>query len=225
MMCLLGLLAGCGAPNLKSDLPQGVSLAGSWKLNRQASADPDVMINAIVEKELKHMRRRSRAYDDDPDLPPPGAAGGAPGAGGRPSDTVEPPGGLFRPREGMEAYLRSQYTNALGSLLNGEGLVIEQAPDRFTLRRGDSRRTFTPGGHSVVGVAGGVADQSTGWKGREYVIDVRPQVGPHVSERYGLGPDGRLVEKVSLSGDGLPKLEFTRVYDKGAPPARALPGS
>jgi hypothetical protein len=224
-MCLLGLLAGCGAPNLKSDLPQGIDLAGSWKLNRQASADPDAMINAIVAKELKHMHRRSHAYDDDPDLPPPGAPGGPPGAGGRPSDNVEPPGGMFRPREGMEAYLRSQYTNALGSILNGDGLVIEQAPDRFTLRRGDSRRTFTPGGHSVVGVAGGVADQSTGWRGREYVIDVRPQVGPRVTERYGLGPEGRLVEKVELSGDGLPKLEFTRVYDKGAAPPRALPGS
>jgi hypothetical protein len=225
-MCLLGLLAGCGAPNLKSDLPQGVDLAGSWKLNRQASADPDAMINAIVEKELKHMRRHSsRAYEEDPDPISPPAQQSGPGGGGRPSDNVEPPGGLFRPREGMEAYLRSQYTNALGSVLNGEGLVIEQSRDRFTLRRGDFRRTFTPGGQSVVGVAGGVADQTTGWKGREYVIDVRPQLGPHVTERYGLGADGRLVEKVSLSGDQLPKLEFTRVYDKGTPAARALPGS
>jgi hypothetical protein len=204
-----------------------VSLAGSWKLNRQASADPDAMITAIVEKEMKHMRRRSHGYDeDDPDAPLPGEAGaGGPGGKGRAADNVDAPHGMFRPREGMAAYLRSQYTNALGSVLSGEGLVIEQSPERFTLRRGDSQRSFTPGGRSVVGVAGGVADQTTGWKGREYVIDVRPQVGPRVTERYGLGPDGRLIEKVSLSGDELPKLEFTRVYDKGTPPARALPGS
>ena len=228
MMCTLGWLVGCSSgPTLNPEVPAGISLAGSWKLNRQASADPDAMITAIVEKEMKHMRRRSRAYDEDPDpLPPPGEAGhGGPGAGGRTTENVEPPGGMFRPREGMAAYLRSQYTNALGSILSGEGLLIEQSPQRFTLRRGDSRRTFTPGGRSVVGVADGVADQSTGWKGREYVIDVRPQVGPRVTERYGLTPAGQLIEKVSLSGDGVPKLEFTRVYDKGEPAARALPTS
>jgi hypothetical protein len=132
---------------------------------------------------------------------------------------------MFRPREGMAAYLRSQYTNALGSILTGDGIVIEQSPERFVLRRGDSRRSFTPGGRSVVGVAGGVADQTTGWKGRDYVIDVRPQVGPRVTERYSLGPQGQLIEKVTLSGDDLTKLEFTRVYDKGTPAARALPES
>lgn len=227
-MCMLGLLTACASgPNLDAEVPAGVNLAGSWKLNRQASADPDAMIAAIVEKEMRHMRRRSRADEDDPDsLPPPGEAGhGGVAGGARQAENVEPPGGMFRPREGMAAYLRSQYTNALGSLLSGEGLVIEQSPDQFVLRRGDSRRTFTPGGHSVVGVADGVADQTSGWKGREYVIDVRPQVGPRVTERYGLTPAGQLIEKVSLSGDGLPKLEFTRVYERGTPPTRALPGS
>ena len=224
-ICTLGLLAGCSSgPTLNPDVPAGVSLAGSWKLNRQASADPEAMITAIVEKEMKHMHRRSHAYDDDPDAPPPPGYG-TPNGDGRPSDNLEPPGGMFRPREGMAAYLRSQYTNALGSILTGDGIVIEQSPERFVLRRGDSRRSFTPGGHSVVGVAGGVADQTTGWKGRDYVIDVRPQVGPRVTERYSLGPQGQLIEKVTLSGDDLPKLDFTRVYDKGTPAARVLPGS
>ena len=230
LACVLGMLAGCSSgPSVEPDAPGGVSLAGSWRLNRQASGNPEAMISAIVEKEMKHMRRRSRADDDDlDDLPPPPAPGEAgPGRGSaRQGENVVPPGGMFRPKEGMAAYLRSQYTNALGSILSSdEGLVIEQAPDRFVLRRGDSRRSFTPGGRSVVGVVDGVADQTSGWKGREYVIDVRPQVGPRVTEHYGLTPDGQLIEKVSLSGDGLKKLEFTRVYDKGAPPARVLPTS
>ena len=229
LFCTLCLVAGCSGPSVKPEAPGGVNLAGSWRLNRQASKDPDALITAIVEKEMKHMRRRARPDDEEPDeLPPPpapGEAGRGPGSGRR-SESVVPPGGMFRPRGGMAAYLRSQYTNALGSLLSGsDGLVIEQAPDRFTVARGDSRRTFTPGGHSVVGVADGVADQSSGWSGHEYVIDVRPQVGPRVTERYTLGPGDQLIEKVSLSGDGLQKLEFTRVYDKGAPPTRALPTS
>jgi hypothetical protein len=208
-----------------------VNLAGPWRLNRQASADPEALITAIVEKEMKHMRRHARPDDEEEDeLPPPPAPGeaGSSREGGRHSqrpENVVPPGGMFRPRGGMAAYLRSQYTDALGSLLMGDGLVIEQSSARFVLTRGDSRRTFTPGGHSVVGVANGVADQNSGWDGREYVIDVRPQVGPRVIEHYGLGPNGQLIEKISLSGDDLPKLEFTRVYDRGAPPARALPTS
>ena len=230
LACVLGMLAGCASgPSVEPGAPAGVNLAGSWRLNRQASGDPDALITAIVEKEMKHMRRRLRADDEDAeDLPPPPAPGeaGTKRGGARQGESVVPPGGMFRPKEGMAAYLRSQYTNALGSLLSsGDGLVIEQAADRFGLRRGDSRRTFTPGGHSVVGVVDGVADQTSGWKGREYIIDVRPQVGPRVTERYTLGPGDQLIEKVSLSGDGLQKLEFTRVYDKGAPPTRALPTS
>ena len=223
---MLGVLAGCGGPRVQPDAP-GVNLAGSWRLNRQASADPDALITAIVENEMKHLRRRARPEDEEPDLPPPpapGEAGRGPGSGRRGAEVL-PPAGMFRPREGMAAYLRSQYTNALGSILSGEGIVIEQAPDRFVLARGDSRRSFTPGGHSVVGVTDGVADQNTGWSGHEYVIDVRPQVGPRVTERYGMGPGGQLIEKISLSGDGLKKLEFTRVYERGAAPARALPTS
>ena len=104
-------------------------------------------------------------------------------------------------------------------------MTIEQSPDRFVIVRGDSRRSYTPGGHSVVSVEDGVADQTSGWKGREYMIDVRPQVGPHLNERFGLTADGKLIEKVSLSEDGLPTLEFTRMYDRGEAPARALPTS
>ena len=125
----------------------------------------------------------------------------------------------------MAAYIRLQYTQALGSVLNGASVVIEQSAERFMIARGDSRRTYTPGGHSVVSVADGVADQTSGWKGREYVIDVRPQVGPHVIERYGLTADGQLIEKVWLNENGMPKLEFTRVYEKGMAPVRKLPTS
>lgn len=230
-LCALGLLASCSSgPSLEPDVPAGVSLAGPWKLNHQASADPNALIEAIVEKQMKHMRRHVSAEDEeDGPLDAPGEPGTSSGGrgmrGGRP-ETTDTPRGMFRPRGGMPAYIRSHYTNALGSILNGEGLVIEQAPDRFTIQRGDSRRTFTPGSRSVVGVADGVADQTSGWKGRDYVIDVRPQVGPHLSERYSLGSGGQLIEKISLSADDdLPKLEFTRVYDKGSAPGRVLPGS
>jgi hypothetical protein len=233
------LLAACGAPHLEPDIPAGVNLAGSWRLQRQGSQDPNALITAIVEKEMKHMRRRFDDIADDDEAvetqrggPDGSGGGGGQGGGGRrggasgSSESRPTSGGTgrgFRPRGGMAAYIRTQYTQALGPLLSGESLVIEHSPDRFTIARGDSRRTYTPGGHSVVSVTDGVADQTSGWKGREYVIDVRPQVGPHVTERYGLTADGQLIEKIWLGGDELPKLEFTRVYEKGVPPARTLP--
>lgn len=232
----LALLAGCGAPHLEPDAPANVNLAGAWRLNRQASADPNALIQAIVEKEMKHMRGRRDDRDDGFDEPDPvgtngGTSGGpAGGRGGNRGDAESRQsggagsGGGFHPHGGMAAYIRTQYTQVLEPLLNADGVVIEQSADRFTVAYGASRRTYTPGGHSVVSVADGVADQTTGWKGREYVIDVRPQVGARVTERYGLTADGKLTEFVSLSAEGgLPKLEFTRVYERGPPPARGFP--
>jgi hypothetical protein len=226
------LLSACGAPRLEPDIPTGVNLAGAWRLNPQASQDPNALISAIVDNEMKHMRRhRSDDDADDAYLPPvPNtSAGGQPQRGGGANGGSQSSGGgpasFYRPRGGIAAYVRNQYNQALGPLLNSESLVIEQSAERVSLIRGDSRRSYTPGGQSVVSVADGVADQSSGWKGREYVIDVRPQVGPHVTERYSLTADGQLVEKVWLKENDMPKLEFTRVYDKGTPPARTAPTS
>jgi hypothetical protein len=204
-------------------------------LNRQASEDPRALIARLQAKAMKGMRRGPDEDEDgygpgpvarDGSVGPSGTAGGDRGATeSRPTTDSAGAGGGFREHGRHGGFLRSRYEQALGARLSGDGLSIEQSPDRFVIVRGDSRRTYTPGGHSVVSVADGVADQSSGWKGREYVIDVRPQVGPHLTERYGLTADGQLIEKVSLTEDGLPKLEFTRVYDQGAAPARVLPTS
>lgn len=143
------------------------------------------------------------------------------------------PGGTGRgPSDAASAQRRAKYapgasyTRALGAALTADSVKIEQSASRFAITRGDDRRSFTPGGDSVVSVEDGVADQYSGWSGKEYVIEVKPQVGPRVIERYGLSADGRqLVEKFTLSEEGLPKLEFTRVYDPGALSPRTLPTS
>jgi hypothetical protein len=223
----VALLSACSSgPRLTSEVPGGVDLSGSWRLNREASEDPQMLIAGLQEKMMKRMRR---APPEDMDLPEGGTAthrGPGSGAGQTSSPrTLEGQAMLaprFRERGG---FLHARYGDALGARLSGDGLVIEQSPSRFVVIRGTSRRTYTPGGHSVVSVADGVADQSSGWKGREFVIDVRPQVGPRLTERYGLSADGHLIEKVSLEEDGLPTLEFTRVYEPGAQPTRDLPSS
>jgi hypothetical protein len=217
-------LSGCGGINVEPDAPAGVSLAGSWRLNRAASENPEALIDRLQEKLVRRMPRMPEdELDDMPGRQPEhGNAGGATDA--RPAAGAAMAAGS-RERRGWAGFLRTRYGQALGTRLGNDGLVIEQSANRFVISRGDSSRSYTPGGHSVVSVVDGVADQSSGWKGREFVIDVRPQVGPRLTERYGLTAVGQLVEKVTLSESGLPKLEFTRVYEPGAAPARSLPSS
>ena len=109
-------------------------------------------------------------------------------------------------------------------LLRSEVLTIRQTAGSVALDYGTSVRRFTPGEHSVVSVPGGVADQRTGWKGKEFVVDIRSQVGPDMTERYSLSPDKKqLIVRVHMSGSNLPNVNLTRVYEPGSYSPRAFP--
>jgi hypothetical protein len=221
---------GGGAGRLKPETPVGVNLAGTWRLNRAASQDPQPMLEKIRQDEMQRMRRYMREHEDDPDFDTYGdsTTGDRRGPrGGAEHGTNERSGGDRERAGGRRGrFMRLPYEEALGAALTSDSLTIEQSPTRFAVIRDDDKRSFTPGGESVVSVAEGVADQHSGWSGREYVIEVRPQVGPRVIERFGLSADGRqLVEKFTLTDEGWPKLEFTRVYDAGALTPRGLPTS
>jgi len=199
-------------------------------LDAQASQNPQAMIDQIEQAQMKRMRRAGPPTDPlDPSDPTSDDGPERGGSNGGPVQTSgrhagAPPGaGAARTRLFVR---RSSYAIALGPQLHVDRLTIEQSPTRMVFSRGEWRRTFTPGGQSVVSVADGVADQRSGWSGREYVIELKPQVGARVTERYGLSADNRqLVERFALSDEGLPKLEFTRVYVRGTPAPRALPSS
>jgi|KBSSwiStaDraftv2_1062776.scaffolds.fasta_scaffold573469_2 hypothetical protein len=224
----LALCACSGAPDLKPDTPTGVNLAGTWRLNRQASQDPQAMIDAIRQKFMRARRDYvpSTTGEEMPEIDEHGnprqTRRGGMERGGMERGPADPAAIQRRAKYAPGA----SYTRALGAALTADSMKIEQSATRFAITRGDDRRSFTPGGDSVISVEDGVADQYSGWSGKEYVIEVKPQVGPRVIERYGLSADGRqLVEKFALSEDGLPKLEFTRVYDAGALSPRTLPTS
>ncbi len=230
-------LCGCGGVGrLAPDAPAGVSLAGTWKLNPAASEDPHALLERMRRDAMKHMR--ARGPETDWELDPEAAPQGGQTTGqrgdrrargrtqsGTSSDADTRAAGPISDRRGA-LLPNAIYERALASQLNGDELTIEQSAAQLVVARGDSRRTFTPGGASVVSVADGVADQRSGWTGREYVIELRPQVGPRVIERYGLSAESRqLIEKLTLSDEGIPKLEFTRVYDRGIATQHALPTS
>lgn len=80
---------------------------------------------------------------------------------------------------------------------------------------------YVPGEHSVVSVPHGVAVRRSGWRGKGYWIELHPEFGPQVTERFRLEHAGkRLVETIDIASDGpVRELKVTRVYV----PARDIP--
>jgi hypothetical protein len=217
---LLGVavaLAGCaGGP--KAETPPGVMLGGSWKLNHTASDDPQQAIARMRAQARKIIERQSGAVDEVARSSP----GGRGGAGGTPpaeTNPVLPPeepatGGRGARRPDLLQY--SPMMHALAAVIaRGDFLTVRQSSEELVFEYGTTVRSFTPGVHSVVSAELGVADQISGWEGREYVINIKPQLGPSVIDSFGLSPDGqRLIEKVHIGPAELPAVALTRVYER-----------
>ena len=205
-------LAGCAGTRLSPEAPAGVTLAGAWKLNRTASDDPQKVLERMRAEAFKRIGRRVTT------APRPDVRGGGTRTS-QPEDQpfeedsapVHAPHGAPRP----DPLLRSPMAQVLRtSIARGDFLTVRQGPGEFALDYGTSQRSFTPGARSVVSAQSGVADQTSGWKGREYVISVRAQLGPDVTERYGLSADGKhLVAKLHIATEELSAVDLTRVYD------------
>jgi hypothetical protein len=205
-------LAGCAGPRVSPDAPAGVTLAGAWKLNRAASDDPQKVLERMRAEAFKRMGRRVTAG------PRPEVRGGGRRSSPPDEQPLEEDSAPVRAAHGAprpDPLLRSPMAHVLlTSIARGDFLTVRQGPGEFALDYGTSQRRFTPGARSVVSAEGGVADQSSGWNGREYVIRVRGQLGPDVTERYGLSADGkRLVAKLHIATEELSAVDLTRVYD------------
>ena len=78
---------------------------------------------------------------------------------------------------------------------------------------GDSTDEYTAGVESDISAVQGDAQQFTGWKGTDYVIDTRPQLGAEIIQTFSLTKDGTLSMTVRLSGNHI-RFTFTRIYDR-----------
>jgi hypothetical protein len=213
---LLAALAGC-ATGFKADAPAGVSLAGAWKLDHALSDDPQVVIDKMRAEALKQIRRASEAPPPQPVMRGGGQAGGAapvaqPQEEGPFAPDQSGPGGAG-PR--ADPLRRSPMMHTLARALErGDFLTVRQSGDELVLDYGTSVRSFTPGGRSVVSAENGVADRTSGWDGRQFVIRDKAQMGPTVTESYGLSSDGQhLLETLRIGAYELPAIELKRVYD------------
>jgi len=221
MLCAAAtVLAGCAADRFAPEPPAGVTLAGAWKLDHAASDDPQKLLERMRAEALKRMSRRVAAG------PPPNARGGN-ARGAQPEEPPYEPDFTPPPGSRADPLKRSPMAHVIiERLARGDFLSVRQGPAEFVLDYGGSQRRFTPGGHSVVSAEGGVGDQSSGWKGREYIIRVRAQLGPDVTEHFALSADGaHLVEKLHIAAEELAAVELTRVYDPIQQPPRQLPNN
>jgi len=189
LLCAAAALGGCSGPGLKPDAPQGANLAGSWKLDHSASDDPQKILDHMRTEANRIVNRQLQAQ-----------------AQAQGTSVAAFHGDPLR-RSPMAHIIEA-------AAARGDFLTIRQSPTEFVLDYGATRRNFTPGAHSVVSAEGGVGDQTSGWKGREYVIEIRGQAGPDVTESYGLSDDGKhLVQKLHIGSGELPAVALTRVYN------------
>jgi hypothetical protein len=204
LLCLIGACLGGCATGFGAEAPSGLSLAGSWRLDPAASDDPQKILGHMREEAMKIMMRQYNQYNQAP----PGR-----GQGSLQGNTDEEYGfGGGGPPHGdplRHSPMAHTIENAVG---RGDFLTVRQGPEEFVLDYGTSRRSFTPGGRSVVSVEGGVADQTSGWSGHSYVIMVKEQYGSTVKEEYSLASDGSLIEKLHIGAAELPPVTLTRLY-------------
>jgi hypothetical protein len=215
-------LVGCASVGRFEPNPSHtVDLSGSWTLDHAASDDPQ----PILEKLRPKLRRDSYGgmspddgTGDNGQMGPPDSGpqrGGQGGQGGRRRGGGSDSQQMQAYRNNNDAYTHSTVIKALrADLARAESVTIRQTPDHFSLDYGVMVRSFTPGAKSVVGADWGVADQSSGWKGKDYVIEVKPQTGVADVEKYSLSDDGKhLIEQLKLGGGEFPVVQLKRVYD------------
>lgn len=223
----LAVLAGCASVGRLDEAPKHpVDLSGNWTLNHTLSEDPKPILEKL---RPKLMDRRSAGPPDTDETGPPDEGGQQ---GGQRQGRRSRQGGAQGPpmayRNNNDAYTHSSVMKVLtADLARADNLTIEQAPDRFSLDYGSTIRSFTPGLRSVVSASWGVADQSSGWKGNDFVIQVKPQTGVASEETFGLSKDGKqLTEVLSLGGGEFPSVKLKRVYDRSDHPvSRSVPTS
>jgi hypothetical protein len=216
-------LAGCAAVGRFEETPgHEVDLSGNWTINHTLSDDPKLAIEKLRPKPVKHRWDMPDEGGIDDTGPPEGQQGG--GGRSRRGGGSQAPQVVYRSNN--DAYTHATVLKMLtADLARSDNLTVQQSPERFSLDYGSAVRSFTPGARSVVSAAWGVADQSSGWKGKSFVIQVRPQTGVASTETFSLADEGKhLVEELQLGGGEFPSVKLKRVYDRSDHPVqRSVP--
>lgn len=209
---LVALLAGCATSGLSADEPPGVRLAGDWKLDPAHSDDLGKAVEQLRAQNQKGRRNTRGPQSQDSQGPPSGHRRMRGPASQQGQGTGNDAGVSALGEEADAGPPRSSPVDELmSSVPRGDYLRITVGPNTFMVTSGGSADQYTPGLVSDISAEQGDAQQISGWKGTDYVIDTKPQWGPEIIQTYSQSPDGHLTMTVRLTG-GRTKLTFTRVY-------------
>ena len=199
------LLSGCASRRLSLRAPPGVHFAGDWKLDSSRSDDLGRAIAQLRAQDRKlaldRRKKAARATEAGEGREGGRREGAGPGQGSGEEFNIGP---------GPHV---SAADELLANVPQGSYLRITASPDGFTVTSGEASNQYTPGLESAISAQQGDAQQISGWKGAEFVIDTQPQWGPEIIQSYRLTKDGRLRVTVRLTGGGT-NFTFTSIYDR-----------
>lgn len=210
-------LAGCTSVRVSSQLPPGVHLAGDWKLDPARSDDLGRAVEQLRAqgKKARHAMAQEQEQEQQQQLSGYGRRHGG-GAGGSQQGSESAQSESPEPEPGVGAVGPTRFS-PVGELMSnvpqGDYLRIKVSPSAFTVASGVSSDEYTPGVVSDVSAEQGDAQQISGWKGTDYVIDTKPQFGAEIMQTFSITKEGNLSMTLQLSGSGT-KFTFTRIYDR-----------
>lgn len=210
------LLGGCAASRLSSQPPPGERLAGDWKLDAARSDDLGKAVGELRAQLAKARRNRGSGGQEQGvgNYPIHHRGGGSGGQQGGQAGSDESSPDADSGGQGVGPTLSTSPVDELMSNVpRGDYLRITVSSSAFTVISGDSTDEYTPGLESDISAERGDAQQISGWKGADYVIDTKPQLGAEILQSYTLTKDGRLMVTMRLTGHGT-KFTFNRVYDR-----------
>lgn len=223
-LCATGLiaaaLAGCaGTPRLSSQLPTGVHLAGDWKLDPAHSDNLGNAVQALRAQQAKGRHHASQGQEQGQQQGAGGYSRRRGQQGGQQGGEDEQGESSSGPEDGDQGLgvggppRASAVDELMSNVPQGDYLRIKVSSGAFTVASGDSSDEYTPGVESDISAVQGDAQQFTGWKGTDYVIDTKPQFGAEIIQTFSQTKDGTLSMTVRLSGSGI-HFTFTRIYDR-----------
>ncbi len=235
---LAASLSGCGTVQLKAvPPPNPPQLAGNWTLDPANSEHVDAAVNSL-EAQLRRLVARARQAAGRAAQRPPeperrprqrpaqdgGQSAGTPPAGadaGGANAVQEPSVEVSAPLLGA-AWVRE----FIAHVPVGDYLGIGMTPGLVTVRSAAGSQQCSLGITTAMTFGKSPANEVCGWDGQAFLIQILPLLGPRLTERFALAPDGELAMTLHLSGHGI-DVRLTRRYRRNpnAAPPVLLPTS
>ena len=228
---LAAALSGCSADRLSLAAPaQAPHLAGNWHLDAAHSERIDAAVGRLESQLRAHMRklrRAARRAEAQPSTPPARRDGdadeGAPARSEARHSTVQEPSVEVSAPSFGAAWIRE----FIGHVPVGNDLGIALTPAQFTLSSASGAQQCSLGVPTSIAFGRhDTASQSCGWRGHAFLIELQPLLGPRLSERFEIAPDGELVMTLHMAGHGI-DVRLVRRYRRTArgAPQTLLPTS